>query len=350
MERYCEAAVQALSGAGPLPRASSSHGRETRRRRDFFASPCSSSHLSTERLLCFGVAVVGNTEENSNSLLFGFNRKEGVQVTGKVDERCPHAERSAPFRRWEGGRTRGTAGRESLAPAPRLRTCSAAASQGGATGLGTGQRIPGRRACCPVVTPGPRSAGVNDRRRRQSEDGRCSLCRRPQPPLSRHHIALSLSNTARAPRLAGPRPRPRAPPPYWVPSRDCAFGPASFPFVRRGCARALRQATALGPALAEPPRQSPSHGAGTTRPYPPQCTYPRGGGRGTRKGPRPRGVGAASSPARPAQSQALPAFHGLQYGAERGARAWPGAAGTGARLCPPRPRQGPLLPWSGAGG
>lgn len=211
MERYCEAAVQALSGAGPLPRASSSHGRETRRRRDFFASPCSSSHLSTERLLCFGVAVVGNTEENSNSLLFGFNRKEGVQVTGKVDERCPHAERSAPFRRWEGGRTRGTAGRESLAPAPRLRTCSAAASQGGATGLGTGQRIPGRRACCPVVTPGPRSAGVNDRRRRQSEDGRCSLCRRPQPPLSRHHIALSLSNTARAPRLAGPRPRPRAP-------------------------------------------------------------------------------------------------------------------------------------------
>lgn len=86
MERYCEAAVQALSGAGPLPRASSSHGRETRRRRDFFASPCSSPHLSTERLLCFGVAVVGNTEENSNSLLFGFNRKEGVQVTGKEEQ------------------------------------------------------------------------------------------------------------------------------------------------------------------------------------------------------------------------------------------------------------------------
>lgn len=242
-----------------------------------------------------------------------------MQVTGKVDERCPHAERSAPFRRWEGGRSRGTAGRESLAPAPRVRTRSAAASQGGTTGLGTGQRIPGRRACCPVVTPGPRFAGVNDRRRRRAT-GAARSAGGPSHPAavttSPYHLATPHGRRD----WQGRTPAHVPSPPHWVPSRDCSSGPASLPFVRRGCERALRDPTALEPAPAEPPRQSPSHGAGTAWPYAQQCTYPRGGGRGTRKGPRPRGVGAASSPARPAQSQARSqrlAFHGLQYGAGR---------------------------------
>lgn len=158
---------------------------------------------------------------------------EGVQVTGKVDERCPHAERSAPFL-WKGGCSRGTAGREPLAPAPRLRTRSAAASQGGATGLGTGQRIPGRRACCPVVTPGPRSAGVNDRHRRRATGAARSAGGRSHPSAvttSPYRLA-----TPRGPRDWQGRAPAHVPlPPHWVPSRDCASGPASFPFVRRGC-------------------------------------------------------------------------------------------------------------------
>lgn len=72
MELYCEAAAQALPGARPLPRASSKPWTKDKAG-DFLASPCSNPHLPTEKLFYFGAAGVSNTEENSDSLLFGFN-------------------------------------------------------------------------------------------------------------------------------------------------------------------------------------------------------------------------------------------------------------------------------------
>lgn len=122
-----------------------------------------------------------------------------------MEKRCLRAEPSPPFPSFgrEGGRTGGTAGSEPLAPAGARRPAPCG-------GPPPGQRIPGRRARCPLVTPGPRCAGVNDRRRR-SAAGAARSAGGPGRPLSRHHIALSPSNTPRAPRLAGPRPRPHAP-------------------------------------------------------------------------------------------------------------------------------------------
>lgn len=145
-------------------------------------------------------------------------------------------------------------------------------------------------------------------------DGRCSLCRRPQPPLSRHHIALSLSNTARASRLAGPRPRPRAPASVLgaVPGLRVRPRVPSLcaPRVRAGAARSDRAWTGARRASASIAEPRCRHGAALC----PIVYLPAGRWeRGTKRS-APTGVGAASSPARPAQSQAhpqRPAFHGL---------------------------------------
>lgn len=231
-------------------------------------------------------------------------------------------------------------------PPLRLRTLSAAASQGGATSLGTGQRIPGRRACCPVVTPGPCFAGVNDRRRRRAT----GAARSGGGPS--HPSAVTTSPY----RLATPRGSAigRAAPPPTCPRlrigrRPGIARPAPRPFPL--CAAGTRGRCAIRPRLdRHPPSLRVSHGAGADAP---QCTYPRGGGREIRKGPRPRGIGAASSPARPGQPiarHAHSAWPSTASSAGRGARVWPGAAGKGARLCPPRPGQDPLLPWTGSGG
>lgn len=137
----------------------------------------------------------------------------------------------------------------------------------------------------------------------------------------------------------GRAPAHTLPPPDWVPARDCASGPASLPFVRRGRVRTSRSPAWLGPAPAEPPRPSPSHGAGaavaSSSPSPPpapQCAHPRGGGRETRRGPRPRLVGAASPPAGPVLSRpprpSPPAAPGLPRPPVRG----------GARELGPVPR------------
>lgn len=162
-------------------------------------------------------------------------------------------------------------------PAPTSAPAPAAATHDGTTGPGTGQRIPGRRARCPLVTPRPRSAGVNDRRRRC-----CSLRRRRGRPLSRHHIALSPSNTPRAPRLAAPRPRPHSAAPGLGAGPGIARPARPLVFVRRG-------SSAARPGLAPRPR---TH-AGPTRPPPgggkrhrcafvsvPQSALPREAGQG----------------------------------------------------------------------
>lgn len=160
-----------------------------------------------------------------------------------MDERCPHAERPAPFR-WEGGRSRGTAGREPLAPAPRLRTRSAAASQGGATGLGTGQRIPGRRACCPVVTPGPRSAGVNDRRRRRAT-GAARSAGGPSHPSAVTTSPYRLA-TPRGPAIGRAAPPPTSPR-LRIGCRPGIARPAPHPFPL--CAAGARGRCAIPPRL-----------------------------------------------------------------------------------------------------
>lgn len=71
MELHCEAAAGALSGS-EAPAQSQFKPSTRDKAGDFLASPCSSPHLPTEKLFCFGVSVVGHTEENSDSLLFGF--------------------------------------------------------------------------------------------------------------------------------------------------------------------------------------------------------------------------------------------------------------------------------------
>lgn len=161
----------------------------------------------------------------------------------------------------------------------------------------------------------------------------------------------------------GRAPAHTLPPPDWVPARDCASGPASLPFVRRGRVRTSRSPAWLGPAPAEPPRPSPSHGAGAAvassspsrPPRPPVCTPAGRWERDTKRsapavgrrcltpgraGPKPAPPSVPPRSARPSTASST----------GRGARAWPGAAGTEARRGPPRPDRGPLLPRSGSGG
>lgn len=246
--------------------------------------------------------------------------------------------------------------------AARPRARPAAARRGGATGPGTGQRIPGRRARCPLVTPGPRCAGVNDRRRR-SAAGAARSAGGPGRPLSRHHIALSPSNTPRAPRLAGPRPRPHAP------ASGLGAGPGlrvrpSVPSLCAPRARADEPQSGLAwpgarraPApLAEPRcRRGGSVVVPVPPPRPPVCTPAGRWERDTKRsapavgrrcltpgraGPKPAPPSVPPRSARPSTASST----------GRGARAWPGAAGTEARRGPPRPDRGPLLPRSGSGG
>lgn len=233
-------------------------------------------------------------------------------------ERCPHAERSVPFRSGKRGVAGARRGANLWRPPLRLRTLPAAASQG----LGTGQRIPGRRACCPVVTPGPCSAGVNDRRRRRAT-GAARSGGGPSHPsaVTTSPYRLATPRGSAIGRAAPPPTRPR----LRIGRRPGIARPAPRPFPL--CAAGTRGRCAIPPRL---DRHPPSHGAGTVRPDAPQCTYPRGGGRGIPKGPCPRGVGAASSLARPGQPIARHAHRpSTASSAGRGARAWPGAAGRG---------------------
>lgn len=101
---------------------------------------------------------------------------------------------------------------------------------------------------CPLPCGNPGTA--LRRGERPESAGCCSLLRRPRRPLSRHHIALSPSNTH------GPRdwqsraPAHTLPPPDWLPARDCASSPASL------CAPRAR-AGAPQPALAWPGARVP---------------------------------------------------------------------------------------------
>lgn len=196
-------------------------------------------------------------------------------------------------------------------------------------GPGHGAAHPWPACLLPCGNPG--TARCRGERPPPQNDGRCSLCRRPQPPLNRHHIALSLSNTARAARLAGSRPRPRAPASVLgaVPGLRVRPRVPSLcaPRVRAGAERSDRAWTGACRASASVAEPRCRHGMAVR----PRVYLPAGRWERDTKRPAPTGVGAASSPARPAQSQARPqrlAFHGLQYGAGRG----------GARELGPVPR------------
>lgn len=204
-------------------------------------------------------------------------------------------------------------------------------------GPGTGQRIPGRRARRPVVTSGPRSAGVNDRCRRRVA-GAARDAGGLGRPLNSHHIALSPSNTPTGHaigRAAPPPTRPR----LRIGCRPRTARPAARPFSLCAAGCAGDPWPGARPASARPaePRcrrsSSPNH-----------SVHIRGaGGEGHRKGRGARCDGLG-------QSQAPLAERGLPRPPGRGAGAWPSAAGTGARPAPPRPAQDPLLLWNGSGG
>lgn len=220
-----------------------------------------------------------------------------------------------------GGRTGGAAPSESLAPAGARRPAPPPPTERAplppvAAGPGTGQRIPGRRARCPVVTPGPRSAGVNDRRRAER---RCAArsAGGPGRPLRRHHIALSPSNTPRAAPLAGPRPRPHAP------ASGLGAGPGLRPWPSDPSLCAPRaRAGAPQPGLAWPgaaparPPAEPRCRRGAERQWPASVHIRGGLGEGHEEA-RARSA-AASPPAAPAQSQAPPAAPGLPQPPVRG--------------------------------
>lgn len=214
--------------------------------------------------------------------------------------------RPVPF--WEEGRSRGTAGSESLAPAPSPPNSPCCRQ----SGPGHGAAHPWPACLLPCGNPGT-VLRRGERPPPPESDGSCSLWRRPQPPLSRHHIALSLSNTARLRDWQGRAPAHASPPPHWAPSRDCAAGPASLSFVRRGYARALCDPTALGPAPAEPRCRHGEAGR-------PAVHLPAGRWERDTKRSVPTGGRRCLVPgqARPAHSQARPqALHGLQCGAGR---------------------------------
>lgn len=255
-----------------------------------------------------------------------------MQVAGKVDERCPPAERPAPSRRWAGGRSGGSAGRDPLAPAPRLRPRSAAAREGGATGPGTGQRIPARRACCPVVTPAPRSAGVNDRRRRRAP-GAARSAGGPGRPSAVTTSPYRLA-TPHGPRhWQGRAPAPAPPPPLW--GRPGIAAPRPFPL----CAARSDRAWSL---LASRRATVPARHGRRPNSVPTRGEVGEGHGKVRAHGglALPRPGRASPEPGTPA----APALPRPPVWAGRGSLAR--CPGKGARLCSPRPGQGPLLPWS----
>lgn len=210
------------------------------------------------------------------------------------------------------------------------------------------------RPACPLPSGNPGAALRRGERPPLPESsGYCRLRQRPRPPLRRHHIALSPSNAPRAPRLAGPRPRPRAPAPGLGAGPGLRVPPQRpFPLCAAVARAGAPQAGVARPvpAPAAPPRLSPSRGAGAA--VAPQCAQPRAGGTETRRVPRPRWVGAAPSPAKPARGQPLlppsppllpprSARPSAASSTGRAGRSWRGAAGRGARLGPPRLMRAP---------
>lgn len=176
-------------------------------------------------------------------------------------------------------------------------------------GPGTGQRIPGRRARRPLVTPGPRSAGVNDRCRRRVA-GAARDAGGLGRPLNSHHIALSPSNTPTGHaigRAAPPPTRPR----LRIGCRPGTARPAARPFslCATGCAGDPWPGARLASARPSEPRCCRSS-------IPNHSVHIRGkGGEGHKEawasgGPAVAAIGSGKARRR---SQS-PAFHGLQGG------------------------------------